>query len=359
MMKNFFAGLKVIELASVLAGPAVGQFFAELGADVLKIENKTTSGDVTRRWKLPSEDKDHPYSAYYASVNYGKRIELMDLSQSAEKNKLLEWIKSADIIISNFKEHSAKKLALHYDQIKLINPNIIYAQLHAFGSGINRPAFDVVLQAEAGFLYMTGHPGQAPAKMPVALIDLLAAHQLKEGILLGLLHREKSGKGCLVSTSLLESAVASLANQATNWLMEGFIPQPMGTAHPNIAPYGDIFVCKDDKSIIIAAGTEKQFKNLCVAIGMNHLAENDKFNQNSDRVEHRLALNEYLAPFFKTKNRSEIARHFQSFNVPYGEIVNMKELFEKQEVKHMILDDSSLDDFAFKSVRTVAFNLKM
>ena len=211
---NFFEGLTVIELASVLAGPATGMFFSELGARVIKIENALTGGDITRQWKLPSESLTSPVSAYYSSVNFNKEIQFMDLNSGAEKMKLYTLIQSADIVISNYKAGDAEKLGMDYPSLKKVNPQIIYAHLGGFPKGIKRVAFDVVLQAETGFMSMNGTSESGPIKMPVALIDVLAAHQLKEVLLLALLNREKTGSGAYVSTTLYESAIASLANQA-------------------------------------------------------------------------------------------------------------------------------------------------
>lgn len=356
-MKDFFKGLKVIELASVLAGPAVGQFFSELGAEVIKIENKRTGGDITRKWKLSNESSANPYSAYYACVNYGKKVEMMDLRDANDQQKLRAWLKEADIVVCNFKEKSALNYGIAYEQVKQLNPEIIYAQLYAFGKGTDRPAFDVVLQAEAGFLYMTGYPGQIPAKMPVALIDLLAAHQLKEGILMALLKKERTGKGSFVSTSLLASAIASLANQATNWLIAGHIPERMGSAHPNIAPYGDIFKCKDGKMVVIAAGTEGQFQQLCKVLEVDALIEDVRFSQNKERVKNREALNQILKPLFLKFNRAEMEALFTQFKVPYGAILNMEELFETPVAQSMILEDFPLPHLAYRRVKTVAFDI--
>ncbi|MDX1912653.1 MAG: CoA transferase, partial [Saprospiraceae bacterium] len=185
MQESFFKGLKVVEFASVLAGPAVGMFFAELGAEVVKIENKTTGGDVTRGWKQATEDPASPISAYWSSVNWGKKYLLLDLGDAADRAQALEYALAADVVISNFKPSSARRMGFDAQTLRAQNPQLIYAQLNAFADPEDEsPAFDAVLQAEAGFLYMTGEANRPPVKMPVALIDILAAHQLKEAILL-------------------------------------------------------------------------------------------------------------------------------------------------------------------------------
>ncbi len=347
-----------MELASVLAGPAVGLFFAELGATVVKIENARTGGDVTRRWKLPAEPAESPYSAYYCSVNYKKNVRMVDLSSDEGQAAAREWVAKADIVLSNFKRASARLLGMDYDTLQPLKPDLIYAQLDAFGPEDPRPAFDVVLQAEAGFLYMTGEPGRPPVKMPVALIDILAAHQLKEGVLLALLHRYRTGAGSFVSTSLLDAAVAALANQATNWLMEGHIPQPMGTQHPNIAPYGDVFFAGDDKPLVIAAGTEAQFERLCECLGMPGLAQDPRFSDNKKRVENREALCELLRPRFLDLSRAAWIDRFAGAGVPAGSIRNMEEVFQIPRANQLILSDPLPDGRTARRVATAAFEWK-
>ena len=357
MQADFFKGLKVVELASVLAGPSVGLFFAELGAEVLKVENKTTGGDVTRRWKLPGEPSDSLFSAYYASVNYGKTSILLDLSLEEERAEVLRLSADADVLISNFRAASAHRLGLDYRALAQLNPRLIYAQVNGFGALDARPAFDVVLQAEAGFLYMNGEDGRPPVKMPVALIDLLAAHQLKEGILLALLRRQSTGKGSLVETSLLEAALASLANQSTNWLMGGVIPERMGTLHPNIAPYGELFRCRDGKEIVLAVGTESQFRALCGLLGRPEWAEDARFSVNSARVTHRSTLNELLSTALEDWNSVELAQACHREDIPVGIVRNMKEVFENPIARAMIQHWNLPDGTPAQSVRSVAFRL--
>ncbi len=358
MINTFFQGLQVVELASILAGPAVGLFFAELGADVIKIENKKTSGDITRQWRLPNESREKAHSAYYCSVNWGKQVLMLDLSDKKDHQQLLEVIQAADVVISNFKPASAKKLHIDYEHLQKTNPKLIFAQLTGFGEDDARPAFDVVLQAETGFLYMNGEAEREPVRMPVALIDLLAAHQLKEAILVALLHRERTGEGSYVSSSLLESALASLANQATNWLMGQHIPQRMGTKHPNIAPYGDIFYSKDNKPVVIAVGTDRQFKDLCAVLGCADVATQADYKINAARVTHRMALVEVLKPYFNTFNRDDLLPLLHKKGVPVGSIRDMREVFELEKAQAMILEEK-MEEETTKRVRTVAFQIKL
>jgi len=353
-MNEIFKDLKVIELASVLAGPSVGMFFAELGARVIKVENKATNGDVTRQWKLPNEDKSKKTSAYYASVNWNKEILMLDLKNEKDLNHLMEIAKDADVIISNFKDGADVKLGVDYESFKKINPNIIYGKITGFGEGEKRVAYDVVLQAETGFMFMNGTQKSGPVKMPVALIDLLTAHQMKEGILVALLRKYKTGEGAKVTVSLFDSAVASLANQASNYLMENFIPQRMGTRHPNIAPYGDLFTTADGKNVVLAIGSDQQFKSLCEILGIPEMAELSVYATNESRVSHRNKVATILEDQIKMWNSEKLFEKFEERNIPYGQVRNMKEVFELNAAKNMILEKNTT-----KIVKSVAFDIEV
>lgn len=350
---QFFKDLLVVELASVLAGPAVGMFFAELGARVIKIENKKTNGDVTRQWKLPTESPDHPASAYYHSVNWGKEVQLLDLTEHNDRKTALALISEADLLISNFRMPAAERFGLDYPRLHKRFPGLIYGQITGFGEESDLPAFDIVLQAEAGFLYMTGAPDRPPARLPVALIDLMAAHQLKEGLLVALLQKERSGKGSLVSVSLRDAAVASLANQASNWLVAGHIPERMGSRHPNIAPYGDIFRTADGHLIVLAVGNNRQFLALCRCLELQHLEEDPRFSTNAARVNYRSALNDWLDSAISVRELASLEQSFHEAGVPFGRIRNMQEVFADPAVKQLVLEDET----GGRRVRTAVFKM--
>ncbi len=356
---QFFVSLKVVELASVLAGPSVGMFFAEMGAEVIKIENKTTGGDVTRRWKVSGESANATFSAYYQQVNYGKQVFLLNLKEKADQDQAIQLIQEADIVISNFPPEKARKMRMDANYLRKLHPALIFAHLSAFGLDSKRPAFDVVLQAEAGFLFMTGHADGPPAKMPVALIDLLAAHQLKEGLLVALIHKMRTGQGSIVRASLLESAIASLANQATNWLVAGHIPQRMGTQHPNIAPYGDLFQSKDGKPLVLAAGTERQFKQLCQVIHIEEVSQQAAFQSNSERVKNRAALNHILAPAIAEWDRAELLSRLETAGVPAGAVRNMAEVFELPQAQALVRKYLLPDGSTGTCLPNAAFDLEV
>jgi crotonobetainyl-CoA:carnitine CoA-transferase CaiB-like acyl-CoA transferase len=356
-VENYYSDLVVIELASVLAGPSVGTFFAEKGAKVIKIENATTAGDVTRNWRLPTESNLTPISAYYASVNYGKKILLKNLNHKEDLQEVNKLIATADIVISNYSKEFGEKFGLTGPQLLSQHPQLIFAHLSGFGEEDQRPAFDVVLQAETGFLYMCGTPQGDPAKMPVALIDVIASHQLKEGILTALWRREKTRKGAMVTSSLLRAALSALMNQASNWLMEDHIPEPMGTLHPNIAPYGEIFTSKDHKKIVLAIGTEKQFQLLCQSLNSPEIGADPKFSTNALRVQNRTTLQRILQPLFLNKEREQWLEIFHKLKIPAGAIKNMKEVMQNPIAQSMVLQENIEGQNTLR-LSTIAFDIK-
>lgn len=356
ILSKMLSDLKVIELASVLAGPDVGMFFSEMGAEVIKIENKLVGGDVTRNWKSPNEDKNAKVSAYYSSVNWGKKPLFLNLKDKEDKERVYELIATADVVITNFKPGDDKKLAMDYLTFKTINPNIIYGSINGYGSKSNRSAYDVVLQAETGFMFMNGNSLSGPIKMPVALIDVLAAHQLKEGLLLALLKREKEKKGSLVEVSLYDAAVSSLKNQATNWLMNNLIPQPIGSLHPNIAPYGETFETKDKKLIVLAIGNNKHFKLLLEALEIEKLLDNKLFATNQDRVINRELLAQEIGQQFRNDTKENWMELFIKKGIPAGAINNLEEVFENSLAQDLILEEN-INGIETKRVKTAVFKI--
>lgn len=341
-----FRDLKVIELASVLAGPSVGQFFAELGAEVIKIENVTTGGDVTRSWKSAGEQTDDR-SAYFCSVNWGKKSVALDLSSEVGKKEVLELIANADVVIASYKPGDAKKLGVSYEQLRTNNQQLIYGQITGYGSDDPRVGYDAVIQAESGFMFMNGEAGGNSLKMPVALIDILAGHQLKEGLLLALLNRERTRKGCLVEVSLIQTAIASLANQASNYLVAGKNPKKQGSQHPNIAPYGDVFKTSDSKELLLAIGNDKQFKDFCELLGDAQLATLSSFATNKARVTNRVVLNELLSKLIAEKSSEELMPQLYQRKIPAGLIQSVEYAFELKQAKELLMEDDGL-----KGVRT-------
>ncbi len=353
-MKEIFSGLTVIEFASILAGPMVGTFFAELGAHVIKIENKRVGGDATRGWKLPAEEIDTEFSAYYAAANYNKQVIQADLNNIEDYAIAMDRVKNADIVISNFNIDTANKLKVDFETIKTINKKIIYAQLYAYDKYNQLPSYDVVMQAECGYISMCGNQNQ-PARLPVAFIDLFAADQLKQGILIALLKNSKTPKARLVEVSLYQSAIANLANQASNFLNTQCIPQPIGTLHPNIAPYGDIYICKDNTKIILAIGSDNQFLKLVKTL---NLSKKDfiTFMKNLDRVSRRDDLNEILQSSIKDYNSNQLTEEFRRKQIPHSLILNLKEVFGHPLARSMVRSEK-LGSRHYYGVKSIAFKL--
>jgi crotonobetainyl-CoA:carnitine CoA-transferase CaiB-like acyl-CoA transferase len=337
--KEMFTGLQVLELASVLAGPSVGQFFAELGADVIKVENLNTGGDVTRSWKIAGEGEGDR-SAYFCSCNWGKRSIAVDLGTVQGKEIVHRLAAKSDLVIVSYKPGDAEKLEVSYEQLRGLNPAIIYGQLTGYGSDNDRVGYDAVIQAEAGFMDMNGETEGMPLKMPVALIDVLAGHQLKEALLLALLRRERTGGGCFVEVSLLQTAVSSLANQATNWLIAKKLPVRNGSAHPNIAPYGDTFLTKDGKRIMLAIGNDKQFQQLCDLLDRASVGRMAIFSTNERRVSHRQQLNELLSSAILECESVDLLSSMHRVKIPAGMIQTVQEVFEMPEARATIIKSS-------------------
>jgi len=352
MEKNPLSGLKVLELASVLAGPAVGTFLAELGADVIKIENPNTGGDVTRSWKLSSEDTNSDMSAYFASVNVGKEHRFLNLKSADDLETVKHLAIESDIIVANYRSGQAERFGLDFESVRKKNPKVIYGNITGFGPNESRPAFDVVLQAETGYMFMNGQPENEPTKMPVALIDVLAAHQMKEAILLALLNREKSGEGALVEVSLFDAAVSALTNQASNWLMNGHIPQRIGSLHPNIAPYGEVLKSKDDKMIVLAVGSNAQCIALFKVLGLEKLSNDERFSSNQHRIENRTELHKLLQYKAVQRTCNDLMSEFLSKNIPAGVINNLKEVFENESAQKLVVKDGET-----KRVSQIAFKI--
>lgn len=346
-------GLRVIDLSTVLAGPSVGTFFAELGADVTKLEHPL-HGDVTRTWKLPTEDKDTSVSAYFSSVNYGKKYGTIDLKDPDQREQFLNEIRETDILISNFKKGDAVKFGIEDDVLFDQNPKLIHGKISGYGAESDRVAFDLILQAESGFMSINGTPDSGPVKMPVALIDVLSAHHLKEGILLALYEREKTGKGKSVVVSLYDAAVSSLVNQASNYLMTGFIPHRIGSKHPNIAPYGELFTTKDGATITFAIGSNTHFSKLCAVLDISDLSEDQRFRNNQDRVINREALYDLMERAVSERDSSELLETLQLQNVPAGKVRTLDEVFEDPMSKRLIINEN-IDGVKTRRVKSVLF----
>lgn len=351
-----FSDLLVVELASVLAGPSVGQFFAELGATVVKVENATTDGDVTRRWKLPEEDADDDRSAYFAAANWGKRSLALDLRHPDGRAVLHDLAKRADIVVASYKPGDAEKLGADFETLAALNPRLLYAHVVGYDERDPRSGYDAVIQAEGGFTFMNGAPDGPPVKMPVALVDVLAAHQMKEALLVGLIERERAGRGRRITVSLMQAAVSALANQASNFLSAGHVPRRIGSDHPNIAPYGTIFETADGKGIVLAVGTDRQFEALCDVLGVAELARSPQFATNQKRVRNRPFLHHLLAERIAKHAQRDLVSVLTERHVPAGPVNDLKAVFKQKPAVALTLRD---DEGGLGGVRQAAFGERL
>ena len=350
-----FKNLKIIDLSTVLAGPSVGTFFAELGAQVIKVEHPENY-DVTRSWKLPSEKKENT-SAYFASVNYGKFYDKLNLSELKDYDRFITMVEESDVLIMNFKSGDQNKLNITDELLWKVNPRLIIGKISGFGKDSDRVAYDLILQAETGFMSMNGDPETQPTKMPVALIDILAAHHLKEGLLIALMERFNSEKGSCVEVSLYDAALCSLANQASNFLMTGEIPKRMGSLHPNIAPYGEIFTTIDSVQFTLAIGSDQHFCKLLTILNLLKLQDDERFSTNQSRVANRVKLYEILKKKLSELDSKILFNLFQLNKIPFGEIKSLDKVFTDKSAQDLIRKDQ-LTNIKGKRMTSIAFKWK-
>ena len=346
-----FVDLVVVELASILAGPLAGTFFAEQGARVYKIENKKTGGDPTRNW---GKKTDGSISAYYASANFGKQVHMLDLEEKTDHALLMGLVEEADIVISNYKPSSAIRLRIAETDLRKVNPDLIIAHLIGFPHEEGRPTFDAALQAEAGWMSVNGNAETGPMKMPMALVDVLAAEKLKAGILTAMLKKAADDMGYNVFVSLFESALSGLINQASDHLMNGTEPRGMGSLHPHIAPYGETFKTNDGKFILLAVGTNKQFNALS---GLFNLGSDELFKTNQLRLKNRIQLGEKLKKVINNRSSSELAEDFENFGIPYSMVRTIPEVFASDDTNNFVLQEE-IDSTSTSRVRTSGFWLE-
>ncbi|MEO0471755.1 MAG: CaiB/BaiF CoA-transferase family protein [Bacteroidota bacterium] len=343
-----FAGYTVLELANVLAGPSVGMFFAELGARVIKVENVKTKGDVTRSWKVPTEKQETDISAYFSTVNWGKESIAIDLSKPSGQEIVHHLARRSHFVISSYLPGQAEKLVVDAASLLNINPELVCGEISGYGPGVQRAAYDAIIQAEAGFTAINGEPGQT-FKMPVALMDVLAGHQLKEAMLLAHIERLQSGKGQRVHVSLIRSGISSLVNQATNWLVAGHLPSPIGSGHPNIVPYGNAFTTLDGKQIVLAIGSDAQFAALAQVMGKPLPAD---FRTNAQRIRLRDEVLSWVADGAKNFAQKDFLSQLFRAKVPAGPVNKMDAVFEADFAQSTLHHSPD-----FKGIRQLALDL--
>jgi crotonobetainyl-CoA:carnitine CoA-transferase CaiB-like acyl-CoA transferase len=335
-MPKPLAGLRVLELARILAGPWAGQILADLGADVIKVERKGP-GDDTRAWGPPfvqGKDGKHIGSAYFHSANRGKRSIEVDFDSEQGRRIVHKLAKRSDVLIENFKVGGLAKFGLDYKSLKDECPRLIYCSVTGFGQDgpyAKRAGYDLMAQGMGGFMDLTGMPDGPPTRVGVAISDIFTGCYSVIGIQAALIEREKTGKGCYVDTALVDSTVGVLANQALNFLVSREVPKRIGNSHPNIVPYQEFPVA--DGHIIIATGNDNQYVKLCNVLGAPELANNQNYKDNIGRLKNRNELVDKLAALTKRMTRDDLLAKLEAVGVPAGPINNLAQVFEDAQVK--------------------------
>jgi crotonobetainyl-CoA:carnitine CoA-transferase CaiB-like acyl-CoA transferase len=349
------AGLKVLELARVLAGPWAGQVFADLGAEVIKVESP--SGDDTRRWGPPSVDNGDGTSdaAYFHACNRGKRSILVDFRKQEGREIVRELARRSDVLIENFKVGALARFGLDYQSLKAVNPALVYCSITGFGQDgpyAPRPGYDFIIQAMGGLMDVTGAPDGEPQKVGVATVDIFTGLYAVVAIQAALAHRAGTGAGQLIDMALLDTQVGVLANQAMNYLTSGVIPRRLGNAHPNIVPY-QVFAAADGH-IVVAVGNDGQFRQLVTVLGAPALADNPLSATNEARVANRAVLVPELARLIASFARADLLARLETANVPAGPINTIGEVFADPQVVHraMRIDLPHGSGASLPSVRT-------
>lgn len=330
-------GLKVVELARILAGPWIGQTLADLGAEVIKVE--APEGDDTRRWGPPFIMRPRPdgtaeeVAAYFHAANRGKTSVVCDFGSPGELARLKQLIADADVVIENFKLGGLKKFGLDYESLSALNPRLVYASITGFGQNGPRAAqagYDFLIQGMCGIMDLTGDPAGEPQKVGVAWIDIFTGLYGTVAVQAALAERERSGRGQHLDLSLLDCGVAVLANQATNFLLGGTVPTRLGNAHPNIVPY-QVFPASDGH-LIIACGNDRQFASLCRVLELDETAADPAFATNGTRVRNRATLCPLIAAATEKRTRADLIESFEKAGVPAGPINTVAEALAEPQI---------------------------
>ena len=325
------AGIRVLDLTRVVAGPYCSMFLGDLGAEVVKVE-QPGAGDDTRGWGPPFAGGE---SAYYLCINRNKQSLTLDLKSKRAVELLRELVKAADVIIENFRPGTMERLGMGEQELRRLNPRLIYASLTGFGADgpmSDWPGYDLIVQAWGGLMSITGTPDGEPVKVGVAIIDLMAGLMLGKAIVAALFAREKIGVGQRIDTSLLEAEVASLINVGSNYLIGGKVPTRWGNAHPNIVPYQNFKTA--DGYLVIGVASEVIWKRFCTAVRREELASDPRFVNNSKRVENRAELIALLSDMFVQRDNETWFKLLTEAEVPCAPVQTIDQVFQAPQVLH-------------------------
>lgn len=334
-MSGALSHIKVLDMSRVLAGPWAGQMFADLGADVIKIE-RPGRGDDTRAWGPPylkdTEGQDTSEPGYFLAANRNKRSVTIDITSSKGQELIRGIAALSDVLIENYKVGGLATYGLDYASLRKTNPGLVYCSITGFGQSgpyAGRPGYDFMIQAMSGLMSITGErddlPGGGPQKVGVAVADILTGLYAGNAIQAALLHRDLTGQGQYIDMALFDCQLAALANQAMNYLVSGAAPGRLGNAHPNIVPY-QVFASSDG-FLIIAVGNNEQFRRFCRLLEREDLADDPEFSNNRERVQNRDKLVPLLEPLVKLKSTRKWIESLEAEGIPCGPIYDLEQAF--------------------------------
>ncbi len=355
-MAGALAGIKVLDLSRVLAGPWAGQLLADLGAEVLKVE-RPGAGDDTRQWAPPSLPDGT--AAYFLCANRGKRSVTVDITKPEGQEIVRALARDADVVIENYKVGGLKKYGLDYDSLSQLNPRLVYCSITGFGQDgpyAELPGYDYIVQGMSGLMSITGPANGEPHKVGVAVTDLFTGIYASNAILAAIIARQSSGKGQYIDMALFDCALASLANINMNWLIGQQVPPRLGNAHANIVPY-QVFACADGH-FILACGNDKQFRAVCQVIGLPALADDERFASNPQRVKYRDSVVPVLAAAFMGNTREQWLKRLDEAGVPCGPINTVDEAFRDPQIQHRGME-IHLQDSVGQNVPLVGCPIKL
>jgi crotonobetainyl-CoA:carnitine CoA-transferase CaiB-like acyl-CoA transferase len=355
-MSEALKGIKVVDLSRILAGPWASQMLADMGAEVIKVE-RPKKGDDTRHWGppfiKPAQDNEPAQAAYYHSANRNKQSIAIDITQRQGQQVIKDMITKADVLIENYKVGGLKKYGLSYQQVKKLNPKLVYCSITGFGQHgpyAHKAGYDAMIQGEGGLMSLTGAADGEPMKVGVAVIDVMTGLYSANAILAALLAKTHTNKGQHIDIALLDVQVATLANQGMNYLATGENPKRLGNAHPNIVPYQTF--ATNDGSLILAIGNDQQFERFCQAAQCSELANNALFKTNQHRVENRIELVPLLALIIAKQSTDYWVTILEAIAVPCGPVNTLKQIFNHPQIHHreMVKQVPDKDGMLIKTV---------
>lgn len=316
--------LLIVDFSRILAGPYATMMLADFGARVVKIERPGT-GDESRAWAPPVDSSGT--STYFAAVNRNKESSVYDLDDSDDLTRLESLIGSADVVVENFRDGTMERFGLGYESLRALNPRLVYCSITGFGTagGASLPGFDLLVQAMGGLMSITGRHPAEPAKAGVAVVDVITGLHAVTGILTALLARNRTGRGQRIEVNLLSSLLSALVNQASGFVGAGVVPGIIGNAHPSIAPY-EVFETADGP-LVVAVGTDRQFRSLAMALGLPELADDPRFVDNTSRVAHRDVLTALITERLAGAGAAEWFAVLTEHDVPAGPINSIDQAF--------------------------------